>query len=256
MHPTAVVSPEAELAAGVSVEAFAIIGPRVVIGAGSVVGPRAFVERDTRIGPECRLGHGAVLGTDPQDRKYAGERTSLRVGARCVVREFATINRGTRAGGRTVLGDDCLVMAYCHVAHDCRLGNEVVLANGCQLAGHVELGDRSTLSGLVAVHQFVRIGARAFVGGCSRISRDVAPYCAAIGNPVARHYGLNSVGLQRSGASKEARAQLKRAYAILFRSEYSLGQAMLRIEADKSLRCKEVEGLVRFLGESKRGLTG
>jgi len=253
IHPTALVHDGAELGQGVTVGPWAIVGPRVQIGDGTELGPRVLVECDTTVGEDCRLANGAVLGTDPQDLKFKGERTRLEVGDRTVIREFATLNRGTLASGRTVVGSDCLLMAYTHVAHDCELGNHVILSNSVNMAGHVTIEDWVIVGGLTPIHQFVRIGAHAFVGGGSRIAQDVPPYCRVAGNPPGL-YGLNSVGLERRGFSEEVRKALKSAYRILFQSKLNLTQAVAKAEADAD-GIPEVRHLLEFIKASERGIT-
>lgn len=252
VHPTALVDPRAELGQGVQVGPWAIVGPGVRVGDGTHIGPRALLERDTRVGEDCRIHAGAVLGTDPQDLKYRGEESLLVLGDRCTVREFATLNRGTLATGRTAVGSDCLIMAYAHVAHDCTLGNHVILANAVSMGGHVVMEDWVTVGGISGIHQFVRLGAHAFVGGASRITQDVPPYCRVVGNP-ARLLGLNSVGLERRGFSPEVRRALKRAYRILFQSKLPLRKAVAR--ADEELpSVPEVKHLLSFIRSSVRGI--
>jgi len=253
IHETAIVDADAELGEGVEVGPWALIGPGVRIGAGTVVGPRVLIERDTWIGEGCRLANGAVLGTDPQDLKYKGEPSYLQVGDRTVVREFATLNRGTAASGRTVVGSDCLIMAYAHVAHDCELGNHVVIANSVNMAGHVLIEDWATVGGVTPIHQFVRIGAHAFVGGGSRVPQDIPPYCRAAGNP-PKLYGLNSVGLERRGFSPEVRKALKEAYRVLFMGSENLSQA-LETAAREVPQIPEVRHLLSFIQASERGVT-
>jgi UDP-N-acetylglucosamine acyltransferase len=194
IHSTAIVDESAELEDGVSVGPYSVIGPRVRIGAGTEIGPHVLIDKDTTVGRECSIFKGAVLGTDPQDLKYQGEPTTLHVGDRTTIREYCTLNRGTTATGRTVVGSDCLLMAYVHVAHDSRIGNHVILANSVNMAGHVTIGDWVIISGVTPIHQFVRIGAHAFIGGASRVVKDIPPYVKAAGNPI-QLYGLNSVGL-------------------------------------------------------------
>lgn len=254
IHDTAIVDRGAELAPGVQVGPYAIIGPGVRIGANSRIGPRVFIEKDTTVGSGCRIANGAVLGTDPQDLKYEGERTFLEVGDRTVIREFATLNRSTAPGGVTTVGSDCFLMAYCHIAHDCEIGNHVVIANATNMAGHVAIEDWAIVSGLVAIHQFVRIGAHAFVGGGSRINRDVPPFCKATGNPSPRLYGLNTVGLDRRGFSPDVRRRLKRTYRILFQSERNLSQALRRVSEEPELMCPEVGYFLDFIRTSERGI--
>ena len=255
VHETAIVDPSAELCAGVEIGPFAIIGPGVTIGANTRIGPRVLVERDTTVGAHCRIANGAVLGTDPQDLKYEGETTFLEVGDRTVIREFATLNRGTAASGRTVVGSDCLLMAYSHIAHDCELGNHVIVSNATNMAGHVTIEDWTIISGLVAIHQFVRIGAHAFVGGGSRIPQDVPPYCRVVGNPSPKLYGLNTVGLERRGFSTDVRRRLKKVYRVLFQSNLNLSQAIAQVEADPTLMDPEVGYFLDFIRKSKRGIT-
>ena len=198
IHPTAMVDSQAELDAGVAVGPWVIIGPGVQVGGGTNIGPRVLIERDTLVGEDCLIANGAVLGTDPQDLKYKGEESSLEVGDRTVIREFATLNRGTRASGRTVIGSDCLIMAYTHVAHDCELGNHVILANAVNMAGHVTIQDWAIVGGMTPIHQFVRIGAHAFVGGGSRITKDlrilntltIHEYCLCLALLVPLHYSF------------------------------------------------------------------
>ncbi len=253
VHPTALVDPDAELGPGVQVGPYAIVGPRVRIGAGTDVGPRVFIERDTTVGEECTLAHGAVLGTDPQDMKYEGEDAPLIVGDRTVIREYATLNRGTSALGRTEVGSDCLLMAYTHVAHDCVLGDHVIVSNAVNMAGHVLIEDWAIIGGVTPIHQFVRIGTHAFVGGGSRLAQDVPPFCRAAGSP-ARLYGLNSVGLERRGFSTDVRRSLKQAYKITFKSNLNISQGLRRVEEEVE-QMPEVRRFVEFIRESERGVT-
>jgi len=253
VHETALIDSAAELGEGVEVGPWALIGPGVRIGDGTVVGPRVLIERDTRVGEDCRLANGAVLGTDPQDLKYKGERSLLEIGDRTVVREFATLNRGTEASGRTVVGSDCLVMAYSHVAHDCEIGNHVVIANSVNMAGHVVIEDWAIVGGVTPIHQHVRIGAHAFIGGGSRLPQDIPPYCRAAGNP-PKLYGLNSVGLERRGFSPEVRKALKDAYRILFMGRENLSRAVARAELEVA-GIPEVKHLLAFIRASERGIT-
>jgi UDP-N-acetylglucosamine acyltransferase len=253
IHPSAIVDPDAQLGQGVVVGPWALVGPGVAVGDGTEIGARVVLERDTVVGEDCRLFPGAVLGTDPQDLKYQGEPTVLEVGDRTVIREFATLNRGTMASGRTTVGSDCLLMAYSHVAHDCELGNHVILSNSVNMAGHVLIEDWVIVGGITPIHQFVRIGAHAFVGGGSRVSQDVPPYCRAAGNPPSL-FGLNSVGLERRGFSDEVRAALKKTYRILFQSKLNVAQAIARVE-DEVLPIPEVLHLISFVQASERGVT-
>lgn len=253
IHPTAVVDEGAELGADVTIGPYTVIGPNVVIGDGTWLGPHVLVERDTVIGADCGIHKGAVLGTDPQDLKYEGEQTELRIGDRTIIREFATLNRGTAARGQTEVGQDCLVMAYAHVAHDCVLGDHVVLSNAVNMGGHVLIDDWAIVGGMSAIHQFVRIGRHAFVGGASRVVKDVPPYLRAAGAPMEL-YGLNVVGLQRRGFSDEVRRELKRAYRLFFQSSHNVRQALERARSELQ-PLPEVLHLLQFIENSERGIT-
>lgn len=254
VHPTALVDPDTVLGAGVEIGPFAIVGPRVRIGEGSVIGPSVLIERDTEIGADCRIHKGAVLGSDPQDLKFGGEETKLRVGDRTTIREFATLNRGTSASGETRVGSDCLLMAYAHVAHDCVLGDHVILANSVNLGGHVEIGDWAIFGGGAGAHQFVRIGRHAFIGGMSKLTQDVPPFVRASGNP-PRLFGLNAVGLERRGIPEQVRGQLKKAYRVLFLSRLNLSRALDSVEERVGEPLvPEVLELVRFIQSSERGI--
>lgn len=253
IHPTAIVDAGAEVGAGVEIGPYAIIGPEVTIGAGTVIGPQAYIERKTTIGEDCRISKGAVLGTDPQDLKFQGEDTWLHVGDRTMIREFATLNRGTAALRKTVVGSDCVLMAYTHVAHDCVLGDHVILSNAVNMAGHVEIGDWAIVGGVTPIHQFVRIGAHAFVGGGSRIPQDVPPYCRAAGNP-PKLYGLNSVGLERRGFSPEVRMALKRAYRAVLMSGLTVSRGVEKAREEIE-NLPEVAHFLDFIDASERGIT-
>ena len=252
IHPSAIVSPRAQLGAGVRVGAFAMIGDQCEIGDGSVVEARATLERNVRLAANVVIGIGSVIGGDPQDLKFKGEDTWVEIGEGSRVREYSTINRGTSQSYKTTVGKGCFLMSYVHLAHDCHVGDGVIISNGTQLAGHVTVEDRAILSGLVAVHQFVKIGRHAFVGGCSRVAKDVPPFLKAVGNPV-KLYGLNSVGLQRSGFSDETIRELKRAYRLFFRSELNVSQAMERARSELHPN-PEVDHFLRFLEDSQRGV--
>ncbi len=252
IHPTALIDPSAELAPGVVVGPYSIIGPNVKVGARTRIAGHVLIERDTSVGEECTISQGVILGTDPQDLKYMGEPTTLLVGDRTVIREYATLNRGTIASGVTRVGSDCMLMAYTHVAHDCHLGNHVILSNAVNMAGHVSIGDWAIVGGLTPIHQFVRIGPHAFVGGATRVAKDVPPYVKAAGSPMEL-YGLNSVGLQRRGFPEEVRRELKRAYRLFFASNHNVKQALER--AREELRAiPEVEVFLSFFENSERGV--
>lgn len=253
IHPTAIVDPDARIAESATVGPYSVVGPGVRVGERVRIDSHVLIERDTLVGEDVRLCKGAVLGTDPQDLKYAGEATRLEVGPRTTIREYATLNRGTSATGVTRLGADCLVMAYAHVAHDCTVGDHSILANAVNMAGHVAIGSWVTIGGLTAIHQFVRIGDHAFVGGCSRVTQDVAPYTLVAGNP-PRGYGLNLVGLRRRGFEAATIDALRSAYRTLFRSELKLRDALDELERSAE-RGSEVGALVAFVRASERGVT-
>jgi UDP-N-acetylglucosamine acyltransferase len=253
VHATAVVDQDVELGQGCEVGPFAVIGPNVRIGAGTHIGAHVVIERDTHLGSDCRVHSGAVLGGDPQDLKYGGEAALLVVGDRTVIRECATLNRGTASRGRTQIGADCLLMAYAHVAHDCFLGDHVILANSVNMGGHCDLGDWAIIGGMTPIHQFVKVGAHAFVGGLSAVRKDVPPFVKASGDPL-RLFGLNSVGLQRRGFTDEERLALRRAYRLLFRSKQNLGEALSAVRAEVT-GTAHVETLLTFIENSERGVT-
>src|SRR5438477_8600936 len=204
------------------------------------------------MGDGVKNGYGAVIGNDPQDLKYKGEETWVEIGSGTIIREYSTVNRGSTATGRTTIGARCFLMTYVHVAHDCVIGNDVIMANAVQMAGHVRVEDRAIISGLVPIHQFVRIGTFAFVGGASRVNQDVPPYTKAVGNPV-HLYGLNSVGLQRAGFAPEVKLALKRAYRLLFNSDLTVSQGIARARAELPA-VPEVEAFLKFIEVSQRGV--
>ena len=252
IHPTAIISPDADIAPDVEIGAFAIVGEGCTIGEGSVIAARATLERNVTLGRSVKVGIGTVLGGAPQDLKYAGEETTVEVEDGTVIREYVTINRGTAHSFRTTVGKNCLLMSYVHIGHDCRIGNSVILSNVVQLAGHVSIEDKAILSGLSAVHQFARIGRHSFIGGMSRVSKDIPPFLKAVGNPV-KLYGLNTIGLQRSGMEEATILELKRAYRLLFRSDLNLSQAIERAQNDLE-PLDEVKELIRFVEASERGV--
>lgn len=252
IHPSAIVSPRARIGERVEVGPFAIVGDGCEVGDDCEIAARATLERDVKLGVGVKVGIGTVLGGAPQDLKYAGEATTVEIGDGTVIREYSTVNRGTSESFKTTVGSRCLLMSYVHLAHDCHIGNGVILANGVQLAGHVTIDDKATLSGLSAVHQFARIGRYSFIGGMSRVSKDIPPFLKAVGNPL-KLYGLNSVGLQRNGFPDEVVRELKRAYRLFFRSDLNLSQAMQRAESELEM-FPEVRELITFVEASERGV--
>lgn len=253
IHPTAIVDPEAVIADGVEVGPYAVIGPHVNVGARTRIGAHCVLEGYTTIGAECQIFTGAVIGSIPQDLKYTGEKSELIIGDRNRIREYVTINPGTKGGGgKTVIGSDCLLMAYAHVAHDCLIGNHVVIANSAALAGHIAVEDGAVIGGLVGIHQFVRVGMLAIIGGCSRVVQDVPPYSTCVGYP-AKIFGLNNEGLRRAGISADAKDRLHKAFRLLFHSGLSMSHAVEKV-AQEVNHCPEVEHLLTFIRESKRGV--
>jgi UDP-N-acetylglucosamine acyltransferase len=251
VHPTAIVAADVELGADVQVGPFSIVGPRATVGDGTKIGPHAVVEH-TRLGRDCTVGAGSILGAAPQDTKYRGGDTWLEVGDGTTIREYATLHRATEARGTTSIGSRCFLMTYVHVAHDCVLEDDVTIANMVQLAGHVHVESHATISGLCPVHQFVRIGTYAYIGGGSRVPQDVPPYTTAVGNPL-RLYGVNTIGLTRAGFPADTRLALKRAYRLLFNSDLTPAEAVRRLRAEPDL-CAEVRHLVDFVARSERGV--
>jgi UDP-N-acetylglucosamine acyltransferase len=252
VHATAIIASDAQLGDDVEVGAFAIIGEGCEVAEGCVIAPRAILERNVRLAPRVRIGIGSVIGGDPQDLKFQGEEPWVEIGEGTIIREYSTINRGTSATYRTVVGARCFIMTYVHLAHDCHVGDHVTIANGTQCAGHVTIHDRAVLSGLNAIHQFVTIGTYAFVGGGSRVNQDIPPYVKAVGNPMEL-YGLNSIGLQRAGFPGETVAALKRAYRLFFNSDLNLSQAMERARSELP-PVPEVERFLAFVESSERGV--
>lgn len=252
IHPTAIIAADATIGANVTIGAFAIVGEGCVVGDGCIVAPRATLECNVLLGPDVRIGTGSVLGGEPQDLKYKGEHTTVEIGEGTTIREYATINRGTTHSYKTSVGKHSFIMSYVHLAHDCHVGDGAILANGVQLAGHVAVEDRAIISGLTAVHQFVKIGKYSFTGGCSRVQKDIPPFVKAVGNPI-KLYGLNTVGLQRNSFPDPVIRELKRAYRLFFRSELNVSQALERAHRELEL-FPEVEELLRFVDSSQRGV--
>ena len=252
IHRTALVDPTAHLGHDVSVGAYTIVGPRVTLGDRCVLAAHVVIERNAKLGMGVKVGYGTVIGNDPQDLKYEGAETWVEIGDGTVLREYCTVNRGTAATGKTTVGERCFLMSYVHVAHDCAIGNDVIIANAVQMAGHVTVEDRAIISGLIGIHQFVRIGTFAFVGGGSRVNQDVPPYTKAVGNPV-HLYGLNSVGLQRAGFAPEVKLALKRAYRLLFNSDLTVSQGIARVRSELP-SVPEIEHFLRFIEGSQRGV--
>jgi UDP-N-acetylglucosamine acyltransferase len=255
IHPAALVDPKAEISGGVEIGPFSVIERGVSIDEGTKIGPHVVIREGTHIGKQCQIFQFASIGEAPQAFFYRGEKTSLFIGDQNIIREFVTFHRGTsKGGGKTVIGNDNFFMAYSHVAHDCLIGNQVVLANGATLGGHITVEDHAIIGGLAAVHQFCQIGAHAIISGLTGVSQDIPPYMMAAGSR-ARLYGLNTVGLKRFNFSEKAIRALKRAYRIIFRSSLTLEKALKQIGEDEIYQTQEVQHLLHFIQQSKRGIT-
>jgi UDP-N-acetylglucosamine acyltransferase len=253
VHPTAIVSKKARLADDIQVGPYTIIGDNIVIGSKTEIGAYCVIEGKTSIGNSCEIFTGAVIGSRPQDLKYKGETSSLEIGDNNIIREYSTFNPGTEENGKTVVGNNNLFMAYSHIAHDCIVGNDCIIANNGTLAGHVTIEDKAVVGGLVAIHQFVRVGRLSIIGGCSKVVQDIPPYSTCDGHP-ARVYGLNLIGLRRNNTSKECIEQLSHAFKTLFNSGLSIKHALEKLE--KEIKpCIEVSYLINFVKNSQRGIS-
>lgn len=252
VHPTAIVAPTAELGDNVTIGPYAVIEENVKIGDGTTIYSSALIAGNAELGKNVRVFHSAVIGTEPQDLKFEGEETKAVIGDDTTIREFVTINRGTAASGQTILGKNCLLMAYAHVAHDCIVGDNVIMANSVNTGGHVEIGDFAICGGVLAVHQFVKIGAHAMIGGGFRVSQDVCPYAMVSGYPL-KVVGLNSIGLRRRKYSVETRKTLEKAFKLLFFADLNTAQALDRIKQEVQ-QTPQVQELTTFVSNSTRGL--
>jgi len=254
IHPTAIVDSKADIGAEVRIGPYAVIRENVIIGKGTRIGSHAVIDPYVTIGPDCQIFQHAAIGAVPQSMKFAGEETYVKIGRGSIVREFVTIHRGTGfGGGVTEVGEENFIMAYSHIAHDCKTGRRVMLANNATLAGHIVIGNYATIGGLVAIHQFVRIGDYAFVGGKSAVVKDVPPYVIAAGDRAELH-GLNSVGLRRQGFSEKTLSLLKKTYRIVFRIGLTLNEAIERVRAEVE-QIPEVVAFIEFVKQSQRGIT-
>jgi len=254
IHPTAVIDSGAEIDSGVKIGPYCVIKDNVHIKTGTVLYSHVTIEPYTTIGSDCTIFQHAAIGAVPQSLKFKGEKTEVRIGRGTIVREFVTIHRGTEfGGGITEIGEENFLMAYTHIAHDCKTGRRVIFANNATLAGHITIGDFATVGGLVAVHQFVRIGDYAFVGGKSAVVKDIPPYVIASGDR-AKLYGLNYVGLKRNNFSQETIATLKKTYRILFRLGLTINEGIERVKAEVD-PIPEVLNFISFIKSSERGIT-
>lgn len=252
IHSTAIISPGAELHESVAVGPYTIIEDNVVVGEGTVIASGVLLASGARIGKNVKISHGAVVGTLPQDLKFGGEETIAVVGDNTVVREYVTVNRGTRESGSSDVGSHCLLMAYAHVAHDCKVGDHVIMANSVNLGGHVHIEDFAIIGGLVPVHQFSRIGAHSMIGGGFRVQQDVCPYSLVGGHPL-KVIGLNQVGLRRRNFPRETIQLLQKTFKLLFFSRLNTTQALQRIQAEVE-QIPEVTQIITFIESSPRGM--
>ena len=252
IHPGAVVAASARIGAGVTIGPFTVVEENTEIGDGTRIDSNVRIGYGARIGKDCHIFHGAVISEVPQDLKFKGEETIAVIGDRTLIREYATIHRGTKAREKTEVGSDCMLMAYTHVAHDCCLGNHVIMANAVQLGGHVSIDDYVYIGGMTGVHQFARIGENAFVAGFSRCPQDVPPFIMAAGEPL-KYMGLNIVGLRRRGFSREKILQLEEVYRLVYRSEFNISQAVEQILSGFE-STEEIKKITTFIQRSKRGI--
>jgi UDP-N-acetylglucosamine acyltransferase len=253
IHPTAIISPDAQLEEGVEIGPYVVIGSDVKIGKNTVIGPHTVIDDYVHIGEGNRIFQFCSIGAPPQDLKFGGEKTRVIIGNFNTIREFVTIHRATTADiGVTIVGDHNLLMAYCHVAHNCKLGDRIIMSNAATLAGHIHIEDYTIISGLSGVHQFCRLGAHCMIGGASAVVKDVPPYCIAQGNH-AKLFGLNLVGLKRRDFPEKTINAIKDAYRIIFRSDLLL-EAALKKAQDEVEDIPEVNHFIKFIKESTRGV--
>lgn len=251
-QPLAYVHPSAKIAKNVVIEPFATISQDVEIGEGTWIGPNVTIMEGARIGKNCKIFPGAVISAEPQDLKYQGEETYTYIGDNTVIRECVTINKGTKALGYTKIGDNCLIMATVHVAHDCIVGNNVILVNGVALAGHIEVDDYAIIGGMSPVHQFTKIGRHALVAGGTLVRKDVPPFVKAARDPIS-YVGINSIGLRRRGFSSEKIAEIQTIYRYLFQKKLNVSQAVHLIETEMEAT-PERDEIIQFVTESSRGV--
>ncbi|MBP6302830.1 MAG: acyl-ACP--UDP-N-acetylglucosamine O-acyltransferase [Bacteroidia bacterium] len=252
IHPLAYIHPDAKLGTGVTVSQFSSVDADVVIGDGTWIAPNVTIMSGTRIGKNCRIFPGAVIGAIPQDLKFNGEASTVEIGDNCTIRECVTINRGTVDKMKTAVGNNCLLMAYVHLAHDCILGNNIIIANSVNLAGHVEIADNAILEGLVAVQQFVKIGAHSFVTGSSLVRKNVPPFIKVAREPL-QFVGVNTVGLRRRGFSDELIKQIEDIYRILFVRGYNVSNAIEIIEQEIP-ESTDRDHILQFIRSSEDGI--
>ena len=252
IHPAAIIEPGAKIGEGVTVEAYAVIKSTVTLEDGVVIKSHAYIDGNTTIGAGTTIYPSACIGTKTQDLKFRGEKTFVKIGKNCEIREFVTINSSCEENSVVSVGDNCLIMAYCHIAHNCTVGNRVIMGNNAMLAGHVDVEDFAIISGLSGVHQFVRVGRNAMIGGMSRVTHDIPPYTIGAGIPF-KFGGLNIIGLKRHGFPLKVRLELAKAFKLVYRSKLTLAEALERIENEVE-QIDEVRHFIKFCRDSKRGL--
>jgi UDP-N-acetylglucosamine acyltransferase len=255
IHPTAIVDPKAEINGGVEIGPYSVIEKDVLIGEGTRIGPHVVIREGTTIGQRCQIFQFSSIGEAPQAVAYRGEKTSLIIGDDNIIRESVTLHRGTvKGGGKTIVGDRNFFMAYAHIAHDCQIGHQVVMANGATLAGHIVIEDYAVIGGLAAIHQFCRVGTHAFISGLTGVVLDIPPYMLAAGSR-AKLFGLNTVGLKRQNFREETIRALKTTYRIIFRSGLTLENAIKKAGESELSQIPEVQHLLRFIQQTKRGIS-
>lgn len=252
IHSTAIIEKGAELGEGVIVEPYAVVKKNVILHDRVLIKSHAYIDGHTTIGEGSEIFPSASIGTEPQALKYSGEKTTVQIGKNCKIREFVTINSSLEEGSEVVVGDHCMIMAYCHIAHNSVIGNHVVMSNNATLAGHVQIEDYAIIGGMTPIHQFVRIGGYSFVGGLSRITQDVPPFTIVAGIP-PKYGGLNLVGLKRHGFSLDVRRELSKAFRICLRSECSVEDAIKKCKTELK-QCPEVEQWIQFFLKTQRGI--
>ena len=252
IHSTAIVDCNANLGRNISIGPYSIVEKGAVIQDNCNIGSHVTIKSVARIGKECQIFQGAIIGEIPQDLKFEGEETTIEIGDGTTIREFCTLNRGTKATGKTSIGKEVLLMAYVHLGHDCYIGDKCILANGISLGGHVEIGYHVTIGGHTPVHQFCKIGDHAFIGGSYRVVQDIPPYILVTGEPL-KYAGINSIGLRRRGFSKGTRSQIKKAYQFIYRSGLNVTHATDKIKNELELT-PEIQTILNFIENSTRGL--
>lgn len=252
IHKLTAIDARAKIASNVTIEPFTTIEADVEIGEGTWIGPNVTIMKGARIGRDCKLFPGTVIAAIPQDLKFEGEESQVIIGDRTTIRECVTVNRGTKALGYTKIGDDCLIMATSHIAHDCLIGNHVIIVNGCGIAGHVEIGDHTVMGGLSAIHQFGKVGKHVMISGGTLVRKDIPPYVKVAREPMA-YAGINSVGLRRRGFSNDKIFEIQKIYRILFQQKMNITQAIALVESEMDPTAERDE-IITFIQNSPRGI--